>query len=151
MVETARVTSRIDDFIRETSGQAPVTKSAPRRTRVIILDHLAVASTEWSEFIGCTDSSPFALAEQEAVKRDATPEELARLLGQAYITDSHSQPQRKVMTIKADSKVLHLFKCSWCGNPSAVLRKCGVCGQACYCDQQWYFCLIFLRTMLGLR
>ncbi|KAH9848834.1 hypothetical protein C2E23DRAFT_409155 [Lenzites betulinus] len=42
---------------------------------------------------------------------------------------SHNAPKAK-----NEMASYELYRCSWCGNPSAVLRKCGGCGTKKYCD-----------------
>lgn len=37
-----------------------------------------------------------------------------------------------------DKNVIDLYRCSFCGNCSAALRKCSRCGNARYCDANWY-------------
>ncbi|KAH9477960.1 hypothetical protein JR316_0010193 [Psilocybe cubensis] len=46
-------------------------------------------------------------------------------------TQSFQSSQTK---IHFDENKLTLYRCSWCGNPSAVLRKCGGCSNTRYCD-----------------
>ncbi|CAA7261160.1 unnamed protein product [Cyclocybe aegerita] len=33
-----------------------------------------------------------------------------------------------------DRVAVTMYRCSWCGNPSALLRKCRGCSKARYCD-----------------
>ncbi|KAI0938601.1 hypothetical protein AcV5_000242 [Taiwanofungus camphoratus] len=61
-------------------------------------------------------------------------DELAAWLEKMQLDDGHALgPQRCGAPALIASRV-SIYRCTWCGNPSAVLRKCSGCGQTRYCD-----------------
>ncbi|RPD56410.1 hypothetical protein L226DRAFT_554441 [Lentinus tigrinus ALCF2SS1-7] len=45
-----------------------------------------------------------------------------------------SNTPRAEASASVETSSYELYRCSWCGNPSAVLRRCGGCGKTRYCD-----------------
>ncbi|KZS97244.1 hypothetical protein SISNIDRAFT_482174 [Sistotremastrum niveocremeum HHB9708] len=135
IVEKARLITKLNDLIwAEELASAPI---ASQMAREIILKHLVSVSESRSAFIQHTDSCAWAEQERGDDAKQPTTEEVSKLFEGASISSSSEDPKRsKYKFFGTERQEIHLYQCSWCHNPSAVLRKCGVCGQACYCDQQ---------------
>ncbi|KZS98179.1 hypothetical protein SISNIDRAFT_448344 [Sistotremastrum niveocremeum HHB9708] len=131
-IKDAREISEIDDLI-----QGKGVAFDARKVKDIILGKLVTVSTEWAEFIQCTNASSLALVElaAKASKPGAKvdPQELVDMLNKTHL----EEPQRTTAKfIRSDQTEMRLYRCSQCQNPSAAMRKCAVCGQACYCNRE---------------
>ncbi|KZT40751.1 hypothetical protein SISSUDRAFT_1059966 [Sistotremastrum suecicum HHB10207 ss-3] len=147
LIKKARLISRIDDGMRERCGLSAKYNST-RMTKDVILEHLAAVSSDWNGFIQCTNLSTFAHTEREAKKKVPTVEQIADLLSGTQISSTQTLSKRKTVKIMGSgSNAFRLYQCSWCMNPSAALRKCGVCGKARYCNPQWYLLTVFLLNI----
>ncbi|KAL0958057.1 hypothetical protein HGRIS_000235 [Hohenbuehelia grisea] len=71
----------------------------------------------------------------ETPPTEKNEDELAAWLQDTHIEpDEHGDTRFHRVQSTFNSTRSGLYRCSWCGNPSAVLRKCGGCEQARYCD-----------------
>ncbi|KZV89340.1 hypothetical protein EXIGLDRAFT_751221 [Exidia glandulosa HHB12029] len=99
-----------------------------------IIDNYAVARDEWDAVIARFGNLP---REAGVVPDVEIPEERDELF-EWLDTDScghHNKKRDETFISRWSVDVVELYRCSSCGNPSAVLRKCSRCGMARYCDQ----------------
>ncbi|KDQ60127.1 hypothetical protein JAAARDRAFT_174140 [Jaapia argillacea MUCL 33604] len=108
-----------------------------RLTRLKIVQLYASAIKDWGEVISKFDllnSSPVATSVISPTKAEddlATWLEDINLEDDDHVHSSHCShgAHPKVSAMDGD-----LYRCSWCRNPSAILRKCGGCSKTRYCD-----------------
>ncbi|KAM5536335.1 hypothetical protein V8D89_009987 [Ganoderma adspersum] len=119
----------------------PIRKTQMNLTRELILELYTPGAAEWGDLVRRFD-------EQDLFAED----ELAAWLGNIDLDDEHGHDhdhnhhahghghghgaRRANAPSDADrgTRGYELYRCSWCGNPSAVLRKCGGCAKTRYCD-----------------
>jgi hypothetical protein len=86
------------------------------------------ASEEWGEFIANN-----ARLDVPAPSAEKVEDDLAAWLGDMHLEgeDDHCHKPATFSTLHVE-----LYRCSWCGNPSAALRKCGGCSKTRFvlCD-----------------
>jgi len=111
-----------------------------RLTRNTILTRMTAASREWDE--------PISRFKYEGGRKELTgfaPEkaeddlaawlENVNLGEDAIVQDGALTLDRVHMTHpKVNPNDVELYRCSWCRNPSAALRKCSICEATRYCD-----------------
>ncbi|KAJ7931223.1 hypothetical protein B0H13DRAFT_2247669 [Mycena leptocephala] len=100
----------------------PPPKTTLRLTQQTVVRRFSEAAEEWGEFM----TSKVTL-DQPLPAADKAEDDLAAWLG-----DEHFEGEDRPATFN-DSHV-ELYRCSWCGNPSAILRKCAGCSKTRYCD-----------------
>ncbi|RPD56412.1 hypothetical protein L226DRAFT_491582 [Lentinus tigrinus ALCF2SS1-7] len=78
---------------------------------------------------------------QQTQPSSPSNEDLAERLGNVSIGNEHTNrahpghvPGAPVPDRRVDTISYELYRCSWCGNPSAALRRCSACGKTRYCD-----------------
>ena len=122
----------------------PDSKTQLRLTRDIIMSHYQKAEAEWRDFIAHLDSEGY-LSHAEAQQRSALKAEdnLAAWLEGLHIEGDDQDPLRNTHcshpTLNTSNAAM--LRCSYCHNPSAVLRKCGGCSKARYveCREPYLF------------
>ncbi|KAF8067865.1 hypothetical protein FPV67DRAFT_1562105 [Lyophyllum atratum] len=75
-------------------------------------------------------------ASEERLKPISTEkleDELAAWLENTHVHD-HVDNELHGLHPKVNTNAVQLYRCSFCGNPSAVLRKCSGCAKTRYCD-----------------
>ena len=115
-----------------------------RLARELVLSLYPKALTEWGSIITRFDElDKRAEATPTPPSAEQADEELAAWLEDVRLDDDgetngnghgHGKSEekshaRKCTHPKISVNSVALYRCSWCGNPSAVLRKCGGCGQ----------------------
>ncbi|KAJ7150977.1 hypothetical protein C8R43DRAFT_1005813 [Mycena crocata] len=100
----------------------PPPKTNMRLTQQTVVRIFADAAEEWGDFIA-THSRPDPTPSPEKVEDD-----LAAWLGDMHLHDELDEHAT------FNTSRVELYRCSWCGNPSAVLRKCSGCEKTRYCD-----------------
>ncbi|KLO10590.1 hypothetical protein SCHPADRAFT_832329 [Schizopora paradoxa] len=117
----------------------PVKTTNVRRTRDIIFSRMAAANLEWGEAVARYSYE----AEREKLSSLVTESNLSAWLENKNLkddgdeSDSNSPPStdREHLTHpKFDPSGIKLYRCSWCSNASAGLKKCRGCEAARYCD-----------------
>jgi len=99
-----------------------------------IIDHLPAAAKEWGEI---TERYAETVKEND-LDKDKAGDSLAAWLEHVEIGDTNNVGESLHgshyfnTTFRFDD--VTLYRCSWCGNPSAILRKCKGCGKTRYCD-----------------
>lgn len=110
----------------------PDSKTQLRLTREIIVGRYRQADEEWRDFIAHLDSEGY-LSHEEAQRRSALRAEdnLAAWLEGMHIEggDSAHLPNTHCTHPALNSSSAAMSRCSYCHNPSAVLRKCGGCSK----------------------
>ncbi len=100
-----------------------------RVTRETIMRLYASAAKDFRPHIAHLDAL-FAEEDDGAEGRAASKAEdtLAAWLDSLHLDeDGHSHVHHR--RVKFNISSVELYRCSWCGNPSAVLRKCGGCSK----------------------
>ncbi|OCH85949.1 hypothetical protein OBBRIDRAFT_762123 [Obba rivulosa] len=103
-----------------------------RLTRELILQQYLDAVKEWTETIERFDA--LGSSAQPAVDADKAEDDLAAWLEKLHVDDGEARAPSHCMHPRISTNSVELYRCSWCKNPSAVLRKCGSCGKTRYCD-----------------
>ncbi|KAJ7512500.1 hypothetical protein B0H11DRAFT_1951488 [Mycena galericulata] len=118
-----------DDFSNWVGVPPPQTNLRLTQQTVVKLFH--AAAEEWGDFV--VNNSRL---DQPTPSSEKAEDDLATWLGDVHLEDGgeldelgHPHPPATFSTSRVT-----LFRCSWCGNPSAVLRKCAGCSKARYCD-----------------
>ncbi|KAJ7033142.1 hypothetical protein C8F04DRAFT_1105251 [Mycena alexandri] len=105
----------------------PPPKTIFRLTQQTVVKLFPEAAEEWDEFMTAT----FRM-DQPVPSAEKAEDDLAAWLGDMDLEDGqraeHFQPAR------FNNGEVALYRCSWCGNPSAALRKCAGCSKTRYCD-----------------
>ncbi|KAI0944889.1 hypothetical protein AcV7_001571 [Taiwanofungus camphoratus] len=107
---------------------APAKRTQLRLTRELIVSTYSKALAEWGAVVAHVDAlSP--TARDPDMSPGEAQDELAAWLEKIQLDDGHALgPQRCGAPALIASRV-SIYRCTWCGNPSAVLRKCSGCGQ----------------------
>ncbi|KAI9068810.1 hypothetical protein FKP32DRAFT_1754236 [Trametes sanguinea] len=130
----------------------PISRTQLNLTRDLVLSYYTQGVREWGSFVHHFDDldSQFqqdhANSPSEGAEEDDLAEWLEKIdLGSDEEGDGHSHGHahahahgrhqaRAAPQAKSGKNDYELYRCSWCRNPSAVLRKCSGCGNARYCD-----------------
>ncbi|KAI8986642.1 hypothetical protein BD414DRAFT_38810 [Trametes punicea] len=114
------------------------TKTELHLTRNLILELYPEAVKEWGAFIKRIDELDFRIEKQKPLSYTQADDDLAAWIENMKLEDGseeHLHPHPRSHPKISLNNVM-LYRCSWCTNPSAVLRKCGGCGKTRYCDGQ---------------
>ena len=107
----------------------PALKTQLRLSSETLIQNYVPAAKEWS----------FLIERKDAMHGDGEPtppleqneKDLADWLAETKLEDGEEGGEAKAKCRhhpKVHSNNVALYACSWCGNPSAVLRKCAGCG-----------------------
>ena len=100
-----------------------------RLTRQLIVRYYPLAIKSWGEVIARVDKMDLTSAEAHRLPSPAKAEgDLAAWLENMSVDDAPDEHQHCTHPKIAPTPV-ELYRCSHCGNPSAVLKKCGGCGK----------------------
>ena len=108
-----------------------ISSTQHRLTTLMILNELPAAITEWGAVADHFDSAPDRI---ELAEGD-TENSLATWLKDINPGDTNSigelldERQYKIKNSSINFDEFVLYRCSWCGSPSAALRKCAGCGK----------------------
>ncbi|VDB88342.1 unnamed protein product [Peniophora sp. CBMAI 1063] len=113
----------------------PVSKTETRLAALAFYERLPKASQEWDEVTArLADRVPPG----GELDEDKVEDSLAQWLERMDVTDvdnrGHAIHEHRGIHATINLKEVDLYRCSWCGNPSAILRKCRGCGKTRYCD-----------------
>ncbi|KAF7318261.1 Bin3-type SAM domain-containing protein [Mycena chlorophos] len=115
-------------------------KTQLRNTQQTVVKLLPAALDEWIGFISTVRTENEALETPNAEKIE---QDLAAWMEHMDIdggsggdihANHHHGHGKSTFALPFSSKLAELYRCSWCGNPSAALRKCSGCGKTRYCD-----------------
>ncbi|KAI0056850.1 hypothetical protein BV25DRAFT_1831839 [Artomyces pyxidatus] len=110
----------------------PISQTQMRLARATIVERLPKAWQEWGDVVSRFVDHTKAELSAEKAEDDLTTW-LAKLeIGDENMMGHHDDGHRTHPAINLND--VALYRCSWCGNPSAILRKCRGCQKARYCD-----------------
>ncbi|OBZ78395.1 hypothetical protein A0H81_02619 [Grifola frondosa] len=112
----------------------PIKKTQLRLTRQLIMELYPAAVTEWGDFIARFDRLDAAVDDHSHISSSKAEDDLAAWLNNLRADDGEEDYPQYCAHPRINANSVMLYHCSWCGNPSAVLRKCGGCGKTRYCD-----------------
>ncbi|KAF5383157.1 hypothetical protein D9615_004964 [Tricholomella constricta] len=116
-----------DDFCEAIEIRPPRTNLRLAQETVVRLYSAAVA-----EFGSVIEKA----ASEERIKpvsAEKLEDDLAAWLDDVHLHDDHDHEPHGLHP-KVNTNSVALYRCSFCGNPSAVLRKCSGCSKTRYCD-----------------
>lgn len=111
-----------------------IKKTQIRLTRELILNQYVKAVEDLGAFIKHFDDLD-SRADHKPLSSTRADDDLAAWLDNLKLENGEddSQPHAHMCTHpKISTNSVELYRCSWCGNPSAVLKKCGGCGKTRY-------------------
>ncbi|KAI0262816.1 hypothetical protein BC834DRAFT_828493 [Gloeopeniophorella convolvens] len=127
----------VDDFARFL--ELPIRHTQMRQTRLTIIYCMKMAQQEWGATIhAIADGAP-----ETAATPDAAEAALAAWLERTVADDADSPSDHAHCAHAQEGMYMHprislndveLYRCSWCGAPSAILRRCSGCQRTRYCD-----------------
>ena len=107
-----------------------IKKTQMRLAREMILDLYPKAVTEWGAFIKRFDELDARADKQQPISSTQADDDLAAWLDHMKLDDGEDESAPHYCSHpKISTNSVELYRCSWCGNPSAALRKCGRCGK----------------------
>ncbi|KAL1744138.1 hypothetical protein HDZ31DRAFT_39347 [Schizophyllum fasciatum] len=115
----------------------PPPKTSLRLAQQAVLRHYPAAIEDWGHVIARTGGATPSAAQPESVADD-----LAAWLDDMHLEEGedanpeHKHKHEKHERTEVKKSEFELYRCSYCRNPSAVLRKCGGCSKARYCDAE---------------
>ncbi|EEB89740.1 hypothetical protein MPER_12130, partial [Moniliophthora perniciosa FA553] len=115
-----------DDFSEYTQQQPP--KTQLRLTQQTFVKNYRAAIAEWGDIV----ANYQGFQDQPVEPKTKTDDDLAAWLDDLKLDNGEQEPSR--CHSKVNTNHVALYQCSWCFNPSAVLRKCAGCGLTRYCD-----------------
>ncbi|KAL4078118.1 hypothetical protein V8B97DRAFT_2102188 [Scleroderma yunnanense] len=119
-----------DEFSRVFGIKPP--KTQLRLTQEVILKHYSAGIKEWGSVVANFDS---VVDHGEHIFSPTSAEDqLALWLADINVDDDEGPGPKVCSHPRITTNTVELYRCSWCGNPSAVLRKCSGCEKARYCD-----------------
>ncbi len=117
-------------------------------TRELILELYAPGATEWGALVRRFEEQDRFVEGETPLSAAEAEDELATWLenidldaddghNHDHIHHAHGHGSRRAnapASANRGTRGYELYRCSWCGNPSAVLRKCGGCAKTrCVC------------------
>ena len=100
-----------------------------RMTRELVVKYYPSAIRSWGAVIARVDKMDLHSAEAHRLPSPAKAEDsLAAWLENMSVDDAPDEHGRCAHP-KIMPTAVELYRCSHCGNPSAVLKKCGRCGK----------------------
>ncbi|EMD40200.1 hypothetical protein CERSUDRAFT_112406 [Gelatoporia subvermispora B] len=122
----------LSDQIMTFMGHPPK-RTQLRLTRELILRLYPTAIKEWAEDIVRIDALSSTASDMH-LDADKAQDDLAAWLDKHKVEEGEEQVPERCTHPRIGSNAVELYRCSWCRNPSAMLRKCGGCGKTRYCD-----------------
>ena len=104
----------------------PQNKTQLHLIQKLLLERFQLAHNEWKDFIAHLDTLHSTETEQEQSTINAEDNLAAWLAGLRVEGETEPVPCGQS---RIKFSTVHLYRCSHCHNPSAVLRKCSGCGQ----------------------
>ncbi len=117
-----------------------IKKTQMRLTREIILDLYSKGVKEWGSLIKHFDELDARADKQKPISSTQADDDLAAWLENMKLEEGEDARPHVCSHPKISTNSVALYRCSWCGNPSAVLRKCGGCAKTRY---------VFATTCIG--
>ncbi|KAI0765241.1 hypothetical protein C8Q74DRAFT_1205823 [Fomes fomentarius] len=111
-----------------------IKKTQIRLTRELILNQYVKAVQDFGAFIRHFDDLD-SRADHKPISSTRADDDLAAWLDDLKVENGEDDLQphaHKCTHPKISTNSVELYRCSWCGNPSAVLKRCGGCGKTRY-------------------
>lgn len=124
-----------DDFNMAIGVTPPKTNLRLGQQTVVKLYPLAVK--EFGSVIAKAEESDASVP----VSRDKLEDDLAAWLENMHVEDEEYDSRLSGLHPVINTNDVALYRCSWCGNPSAVLRKCQDSSLTILSSAYYYFCL----------
>ncbi|KII91325.1 hypothetical protein PLICRDRAFT_38074 [Plicaturopsis crispa FD-325 SS-3] len=106
-----------------------------RLAQQAVVKYYFPGTQEWGSIVERFDV--LAAAKVEPILPDKAENDLAAWLDEMHVDDGQdelAEPDDCNRSRTAGPDRVSLYRCSYCGNPSSVLRKCSGCGKTRYCD-----------------
>ncbi|TBU57428.1 hypothetical protein BD310DRAFT_821584 [Dichomitus squalens] len=102
-----------------------------RLARQLVLKLYPKAVEEWGAWVKHFDKLETRRDRHQSISSTQADDDLAAWLDNIKLDDGSddSAHAHRCTHPTISTNNVALYRCSWCGNPSAVLRKCGGCGQ----------------------
>lgn len=108
----------------------PISKTEGRLAAFTFYERLQQASKEWDEVTARIDDRNFP---GDELDEDKVEDSLSQWLERFDMADvdsrGHVIHEHRGIHATVNLTEVDLYRCSWCGNPSAILRKCRGCGK----------------------
>ncbi|KAF9480921.1 hypothetical protein BDN70DRAFT_876939 [Pholiota conissans] len=133
--ERLKIADQYNEFIG-----IPSPKTYLRLAQQAAVKYYASGMREFSRVFAELDKSRLEGYDEAELKINAEKVEdnLATWLDEIRLDDGTTEPTTQIRAHTNRPKVvfdnLTLYRCSWCGNPSAALKKCSKCEKTRYCD-----------------
>ncbi|KAI0340351.1 hypothetical protein BDW22DRAFT_414867 [Trametopsis cervina] len=113
----------------------PYVRTQLRLTRELVMKQYKASYTEWQPLIERLDTM-YASGDTQLRSTARAGDNLEAWLEGLSVDDGeHDGPHARCYHPKlGGSTSLELYRCAYCGNPSAALRKCSGCAKTKYCD-----------------
>lgn len=126
----------------------PVSNTPTRIAALTFYERLTKASKEWDEVTARLDDRVLPGGELD---EDKAEDSLVQWLERFDMTDvdnrGHAIHEHRGIHATINMSEVDLYRCSWCGNPSAILRKCRGCGKTrCTSMYHWKYAMLFCLT-----
>ena len=110
-----------------------IKKTQIRLTRELVLNQYVKAAEEFGAFIRRFDDLDSRADQQRPISSTQADDDLAAWLENLKLENGEDESEPHMCSHpRISTNNVELYRCSWCGNPSAVLRKCGGCGKTRY-------------------
>ncbi|TDL19575.1 hypothetical protein BD410DRAFT_900101 [Rickenella mellea] len=140
---------QIADDITVFFSEKQPSKTRMRLSHELVMKRMASAAKDWDKIVEhCATQTLPGDADATSTQNTKLEDNLAAWLDEMHLDgddgedsshdhclhgQGHGSDQQERIT-KVDNNDLELYRCSWCRNPSAALKKCSSCGRARYCD-----------------
>ncbi|KAJ3557697.1 hypothetical protein NM688_g1332 [Phlebia brevispora] len=104
-----------------------------RLTRDLVTSRYKKAVEEWGSAAARLDG-PLKRSQKSQEESAAKAEDNLSAWLEGLQIDGEESPTKYCTHPKINGNLVALYRCSYCSSPSAVLRKCGGCGNTRYCD-----------------
>ena len=105
-------------------------KTQLRKAHDLVITQMATAGREWDGIISQFQFPESRKLDGEIVSQKAEDDLAAWLDGTHLSDDEDTHPDEHMTHRKVKASDIAFYRCSWCSNPSAALRKCSVCENA---------------------
>lgn len=116
-----------DDFSSHIGVPPP--KTNLRLTEQTVVKLYPSAVEEWGDIIARFDAMSSAAEKATPISSEKVEDDLAAWLDGTNLDGEPRQSEPSCTRSKFSFNNVALYQCSWCGNPSAVLKKCSGCAK----------------------
>ena len=108
--------------------EKPYRRSNTRLTVELVERRCCSAGSEWADFVRRLDGPQATNQGAKERSEDKAEDNLTAWLAGTHI-DGEGDDQYHLTHPTAKASAVRLYRCSYCHNPSAALRRCGGCGE----------------------